>query len=54
MKSQFVIIATLMASSWAQTDELNLEKYWKFRNEFVEKFVKIGDQPQLTVVSKHR
>lgn len=29
----------------AQTDALNLEKYWKFRHDFVEKFVKIGDQP---------
>lgn len=26
----------------AQTDQLNLEKYWKFRNSFREKFIKIG------------
>lgn len=27
---------------YSQTDELNLDKYWKFRNDFVQKFVKIG------------
>lgn len=26
----------------AQTDQKNLEKYWKFRTDFVEKYVKIG------------
>ncbi len=43
MKSLF-LIAILLAtnSSFAQTDELNLEKYWKLRDEFRESFVKIG------------
>lgn len=26
----------------SQTDESNLKKYWKFRDQFVEDFVKIG------------
>lgn len=30
---------------FAQTDQTNLEKYWKFRNAFREKFVKIGAEP---------
>lgn len=30
---------------FAQTDQANLEKYWKFRNAFREKFVKIGAEP---------
>lgn len=28
----------------SQTDQYNLEKYWKFRNTFREQFIKIGDQ----------
>lgn len=28
--------------SFAQTDQINMEKYWKFRNTFREKFIKIG------------
>jgi len=46
MKSLFLMIAFVVTStSYAQTDEFNLKKYWKFRNTFVEQFVKIGDQP---------
>lgn len=29
----------------AQTDSLNLQKYWKLRHDFVENFVKIGSGP---------
>ncbi|GAB5417881.1 MAG: hypothetical protein Crog4KO_23710 [Crocinitomicaceae bacterium] len=47
MKKQLLSLVMLLIASniFAQTDELNLQKYWKFRNNFVEKFVKIGDQP---------
>lgn len=46
MKSLFIITTMLVLSTtYAQTDALNLKKYWKFRNTFVEQFVKIGDQP---------
>jgi hypothetical protein len=38
-----ILLINLGASlSIAQTDKINLEKYWKFRNDFVQKFVKIG------------
>ncbi len=36
----FVLISLL--HSFAQTDQQNLEKYWKFRNTFREQFIKIG------------
>ncbi len=43
MKSLFLIITVLVTvTSYAQTDDFNLKKYWKFRNTFVEQFVKIG------------
>lgn len=47
MKKQLLFLVALLATlqSYGQTDELNLQKYWKFRNNFVQKFVKIGDQP---------
>jgi len=35
----------MSALAYGQTDELNLQKYWKFRSDFVEKFVKIGPNP---------
>ena len=40
-----LLMMTLIVSSGSllsQTDEFNLAKYWKFRNDYVEKFVKIG------------
>jgi hypothetical protein len=33
------------AMLFAQNDQLNLEKYWKFRNNFRENFVKIANEP---------
>jgi Secretion system C-terminal sorting domain len=44
MKHLLVSVGLLLCTgaSLAQTVELNQEKYWKFRNSFKEKFVKIG------------
>lgn len=37
------LVGTLIAGiSFAQTDELNFKKYWKFRDNFRENYVKIG------------
>lgn len=40
-----LIIPQLTFSQTPQTDQQNLEKYWKFRNTFREQFVKIGPLP---------
>ena len=32
----------LLGATYAQTDQLNAKKYWKFRNNFRRDFVKIG------------
>lgn len=45
MKKQHLLSLLLLlitSISFAQTDEFNLEKYWKFRNDFRQKFIKIG------------
>lgn len=44
MKLFLFTLAFLCCSTqlFSQTDEINLEKYWKFRNDFVQKFIKIG------------
>lgn len=44
MKHLLVSVGLLLCTgvSLAQTVDLNQEKYWKFRNSFKEKFVKIG------------
>ncbi len=46
MKKQLFILVAICATlqCYGQTDELNLQKYWKFRNDFVQKYVKIGPQ----------
>ncbi|MBI1837812.1 MAG: T9SS type A sorting domain-containing protein [Flavobacteriia bacterium] len=47
MKKKLVIAFWLLGGAmlYGQTDQLNLEKYWKLRNSFREKFVKIGTGP---------
>jgi len=44
MKHYLLSVGMFLCScvSFAQTPELNLEKYWKFRNTYKEKFMKIG------------
>ncbi|MFN5983334.1 MAG: hypothetical protein ACK479_07715, partial [Fluviicola sp.] len=45
MKNKLLWLLSLccvVGSSYAQTVELNMQKYWKFRNELRESFVKIG------------
>ncbi|MFT4662625.1 MAG: hypothetical protein ACI8XB_002916 [Patiriisocius sp.] len=37
-----LFLFAFIGNVYAQTDALNLDKYWKFRNNFVEKYVKIG------------
>jgi hypothetical protein len=37
---------------WAQTDELNLQKYWKLRGELREDFVKIGSEKGNSIVAR--
>ncbi|MBI3134209.1 MAG: T9SS type A sorting domain-containing protein [Bacteroidetes bacterium] len=39
---KFLVCILVVGVNFAQTDELNLKKYWKFRNSFRENFVKIG------------
>lgn len=38
----FVYLCFAAFLTSAQTDDLNLEKYWKFRTDFVEHYIKIG------------
>lgn len=38
----FIVSIFIFTNLSAQTDEANLEKYWKFRNNFRKNFVKIG------------
>ncbi len=45
MKNKLLWLLSLccvVGSYYAQTDEINMQKYWKFRNELRESFVKIG------------
>lgn len=35
---------SFVAVAFSQTDEANLAKYWKFRNNFRKNFIKIGGQ----------
>ncbi|MES2556449.1 MAG: T9SS type A sorting domain-containing protein [Bacteroidota bacterium] len=44
MKHLFLSVSIVLAAGWsfAQTDPLNLQKYWKLRDNFREQFVKIG------------
>jgi len=44
MKQLFVCIGLLVMPGWAcaQSDAINLQKYWKLRSDFREDFVKIG------------
>ncbi len=46
MKKQLIFLVAVFATFWSsgQTDELNLQKYWKFRSQFVQKFVKVGPE----------
>lgn len=37
-----VSIVLTISLSFAQSDGVNKEKYWKFRNDLKEKFIKIG------------
>lgn len=39
-----VIFGLLHATSFAQTDQKNLEKYWKFRASFKKNFIRIGTE----------
>jgi hypothetical protein len=36
----------------SQTDEINLAKYWKLRDDFRENFVKIGDGPGCSITTR--
>ena len=38
------LLSLFTSLSFGQTDSLNQVKYWKFRNNFVEKFIKIGPE----------
>ena len=41
----FILVSTFLSnSSFGQNDSLNQVKYWKLRNNFVEKFIKIGPE----------
>ena len=42
MKFLYLIIVWAPWIVCSQTDEINLQKYWKFRSDFVEQYVKIG------------
>lgn len=42
MKHLLLTLTLLTSISFSQTDALNLDKYWKFRKDFVERFIKIG------------
>lgn len=43
MKQLLIVIGLIAYGySFAQTDLLNMQKYWKFRNSFTERFIKIG------------
>lgn len=43
MKYLLITIGLIVyVKSFAQTDLLNMQKYWKFRNTFQERFIKIG------------
>ena len=46
IRFSFLFLANFFISysSFAQNDSLNQVKYWKFRNNFVEKFIKIGPE----------
>ena len=39
-----VVFGLLYATSYAQTDQRNLDKYWKFRNAFRKDFIRIGTE----------
>lgn len=39
---KFLVCILIAGASFAQTDELNTKKYWKFRNSFRENYIKIG------------
>lgn len=47
MKYLFVAVSLLLTANclFAQSDGANMEKYWKFRTDFREKFIKIGPLP---------
>lgn len=47
MKHLFLAVAVVLTAGWsvAQTDPVNLQKYWKLRNNFRENFIKIGSEP---------
>lgn len=55
MKQLIVIIGvSLFVGGYAQTDKFNNQKYWKFRNEMVTDFVKVGrsDGESITIVAR--
>lgn len=45
-------LCCVVGSSYAQTVELNMQKYWKFRNELRESFTKIGPNPGESLVAR--
>jgi hypothetical protein len=47
MKPLLIGVVYLCLTHWvsyAQTEALNQQKYWKLRNNFKEQFIKIGSQ----------
>ena len=39
-----VVFGLLYATGFAQTDQKNLDKYWKFRESFKKDFIRIGKE----------
>ncbi len=54
MKHLFVWVGLVLISGFAcaQTDQLNQQKYWKFRDQLREDFVKISDVPGGSIVAR--
>lgn len=50
----FIVALWATSNASAQTDAFNLDKYWKFRNNFVEQFVKIGPQQGESIMAGKR
>jgi hypothetical protein len=46
MKALLPLLIVFLTSTiaYSQTDQENLDKYWKFRNDYVQKFMKIGPE----------
>ena len=54
MKQLKLVVGFLLTSGFcfAQTDEINLQKYWKLRNDLREDFTRIGSDPGESLPAK--